>query len=305
MGAQPARIHPDATIARLAERQDGVVARWQLTDEGVSARMIERRLAAGTLRAVHRGVYALAFRRLSRTATRRAAGLAIGADSAVSHADAGGEWDLGLLPTGSVSITVPGTGGRSRRRGIALHRAPLDQGDWVLRNGLRLTSPGRTLLDLAALLNARALERALDEAYYRHLVSRITLVETLERNAHRTGAPALRRALTDHELGSTRTETGLEETFLRAYRSHGHSPFRCQVPMAPYRVDFLFPLQGVIVEIDGPAHRTRRRKAQDAKRDAELARRGFPTVRVGYEEIEASVEAAVARVDRELAVPSS
>lgn len=75
--------------------------------------------------------------------------------------------------------------------------------------------------------------------------------------------------------------------------------------MAPYRVDFLFPLQGVIVEIDGPAHRTRRRQAQDAKRDAELARRGFPTVRVGYEEIEASVEAAVARVDRELAVPSS
>ena len=176
---------------------------------------------------------------------------------------------------GPVHLTLPGQGGRKQRRGIVLHRAPLLAGDAVRRGGLRITSPARTLVDLAGVLERRELERALDEAQYRNLVSRSVLEATLRRNAGRRGAAALRAVLADHELGSTRTESELEETFVRAYTEHGRYPFRCQERLPPYRADVFFAAQQIIVEVDGPAHRTKRRQAADAIRDARLGRAGL------------------------------
>ncbi len=276
------------------------MSRSQLLEAGLSPQTIDRRLAAGTLRIVHRGVYALAYRRLDRAGLHHAAALAVAGESAVSHHDAAGAWLLRPGATGPVHVTLPGRSGRHRRRGIVLHRAPLGAGDWVRRDGLRITSPARTLLDLAPLLAERDLERALDEAHYRGQVSRATLAEALERNACRPGTRALRRALTGHELGSARTESELEEKFVQAYRAHGRHGFRCQESFPPYRADLFFPAQRMIVEVDGPAHRTRRRRAGDELRDRVLAERGLPTVRVTDEEIDAGIEAAVARVDAEL-----
>lgn len=301
MRRKPARISPDLVIARLCERQEGVASRSELVDAGLSPQMVDRRLAAGTLRPVHRGVFALAYRRLDRPALHHAATRALGGESTVSHDDAAGSWTLRPIPVGPVQLTLPGTGGRDRRKGIILHRAPIPAGDWVERDGLRITSPARTILDLAPSLARRDLERVLDEAHYRNLVSRCVLAETLERNAGRHGVPALRRVLADHELGSTRTESGLEETFVRAYRAQGRFEFRCQVPLHPYRADLFFAAQRLIVEVDGPIHRTKRRRAGDAIRDAVLADRGFRTVRVTDEEMDADLGAAVTRVDRELA----
>ena len=277
-----------------------MVSRRQLLDAGLSSTTIDRMLAAGVLRVVHRSVYALAHRRLERFGLHHAATLAIGNLSAVSYWDAAGGWELRPAPTGPVHVTLPGRGGREKRRGITLHRASLEHGDWMLRDGLRMTSPARTLLDLAPYLDERGLERALDEAHYRGVVSRATLAETLARNAGRSGVPALRRALAGHEFGSTRTESELEEAFVQAYRKHGGFAFRCQERFPPYRADLFFPAQRVIVEVDGPAHRLGRRRASDAVRDRVLAERGFPTVRVTDEEIDAGITAAVARVDAEL-----
>ena len=112
------------------------------------------------------------------------------------------------------------------------------------------------------------------------------------------------RSSTDHELGSTRTESELEEAFVRAYRAHGRFPFRCQVPLPPYRADFFFarPAADRRDRRAGPSHHGA--EAGDATRDAALAARGLRTVRVTDEEIDADVNAAVARVDRELSAAS-
>ena len=87
---------------------------------------------------------------------------------------------------------------------------------------------------------------------------------------------------------------------MRAYRVHGRFDFRCQVPFHPYRADLFFEAQKTIVEVDGPAHRRKRRRATDAVRDRVLADRGLHTVRITDDEIDADIERAVARVDREL-----
>ena len=85
---------PSVVIARIAERRGGVVARWELLAAGLSEDQIDRQLASGTLRVVHRGVYALAHRRLDRPALHHAAWLAVGDRSAISHADAAGSWGM-------------------------------------------------------------------------------------------------------------------------------------------------------------------------------------------------------------------
>ena len=82
MAGKPAS---DLIIARIAEPQGGVLARRQLLAAGLSRRRIDRPFAAGTLRVVRRGVYALAYRRLDRAALHHAAWLAIGGESAVSQ----------------------------------------------------------------------------------------------------------------------------------------------------------------------------------------------------------------------------
>ena len=77
----------------------------------------------------------------------------------------------------------PGT-----RRGIRIHRAPL-QAEVATRKAITVTTPARTLFDLAPLMTRRRLERSLDEAVYLHLLPAGALTATLERNAGRTGGP--------------------------------------------------------------------------------------------------------------------
>lgn len=120
MGSQPERIRPDTVIARRAAGQDGVVSRAQLRADGLSARVIDRRVESGTLRIVHRGVYAVGYRTVARQALWHAALLAIGQDAALSHRDAGALWRVVRGTPAPVAVTLPGGSGRSERRGIEL-----------------------------------------------------------------------------------------------------------------------------------------------------------------------------------------
>ena len=269
----------------------------QLRAAGLHPSAIRRCIADEILRSLHRGVYALAHRQLDRSALQRAGELAVGSPCAVSHADAASAWSFARSPTGPVELTLPGRSGRGPRPGITLHRASLPPGDWVVRDGMRVTTPPRTLIDLAARSAPRELERALDEAHFRGLVSAPTLAEALERNRWRPGVAPLRRLLATHELGSTRTETGLEERVLALLRAAGLRHFRCQVPIGPYRVDVLFEAERVVVEADGhAAHGRATRRAEDALRDADLEARGYEVVRITEDEAYGEPGPALGRV---------
>ena len=78
------------------------------------------------------------------------------------------------------------------REGITVHpNARLDPRDVRRKTGLPLTSPSRTLLDLAATLAADELRKAVAEALYLRLTSQGELERTLRRLKGHRGAGRL------------------------------------------------------------------------------------------------------------------
>src|SRR5688572_18804197 len=111
-------------IAELAARQHGIVARTQLFDLGFSPRAIDRRIEAGRLHLLHRGVYAVGHRRISGLAHWMAGVLACGPAAVLSHRSAAALWNIRRSESRLVDVTVQ-VGGRQQRGEIRLHRTAL------------------------------------------------------------------------------------------------------------------------------------------------------------------------------------
>src|SRR6185295_3317585 len=102
----------------LARRQHGVVTRKQLLAGGLSGDMIQRRLAAGRLHPLWRGVYAVGRPEVSDRGRWMAAVLACGPGARLSHGSAAALWGL-LAWDGEIDIVLPGR--RTSRRPGPLH----------------------------------------------------------------------------------------------------------------------------------------------------------------------------------------
>ena len=149
-----------------------------------------------------------------------AALLACGAGAILSHRSAAAIWDLPPYPASAqLCVTVP-PGRSATRPGIRIHRANVPRADLRRREGMALTSPPRTILDLASELGLENLERLVAEADYRRLASGGELGEQLERNPHRRGNAALRSVL-DLPGGPRRTRSPAERRMLRLLRRAG------------------------------------------------------------------------------------
>jgi predicted transcriptional regulator of viral defense system len=138
----------DQAIAALADKQYGVVARRQLLALGVDRGAIERRLERNLLIPLHRGVYAVGHRRLTRDGVWLAAALAAGPRAVLSHRDAGALHGLGQWSAGRVEVTTPGCA-RSTDRIRVFGRRALVAEDVAVVGGIPVTSVARTLVDLA------------------------------------------------------------------------------------------------------------------------------------------------------------
>ena len=75
--------------------------------------------------------------------------------------------------------------------------------------------------------------------------------------------------------------------------------FRRQVPLGRFVADFAAPAAGLVVEIDGGYHASRR--AADAQRDRALARMGYRVLRLEAALVLQQPLAALARVRKALA----
>jgi very-short-patch-repair endonuclease/predicted transcriptional regulator of viral defense system len=279
--------HPlDRKIARLATRQHGVVARRQLDAIGLGRGAVAHRVAAGRLHRVHRGVYAVGHPVLTVNGRRMAAVLAAGPGAALSHASAAALWEIRPTSATRIDVSVPSAAGRGKRPGLRIHRAASLRADELTeQRGIRVTTVARTLLDLAATMSPRALERALDEAEIQQLYDRTSLVAMARAHAGERGAAALQRAI-DEDGDLTLTDSELEELMLTLCREHELEQPTPRAWVAGLRVDFLFAASRLVVETDGYRfHRTRRAFERDRERDAILARAGYRTLRFTHRQL--------------------
>ena len=288
-------------VWRLARLQERLVTHAQLVALGYGPEAIRHRIAVGRLHPIRPGVYAVGAPWITARGERFAAVLACGPGAAASDETAGVEW--GIRPDrGALHVTIP-AGGNRRPPGITIHRRALPQSDVARHRHMPLTSPVRTLLDLATTLTTAELERAVNEADRLDLIDPETLRSALDERSRRPGVRPLRALLDRHTFRLTDSE--LERRFLRIAARAGLPTPVTQARVNGFRVDFWFPTLGLVVETDGLRyHRTAARQASDARRDQAHALAGTTVLRFPHAQIRFAphgVERTLAAVARRLA----
>jgi very-short-patch-repair endonuclease/predicted transcriptional regulator of viral defense system len=280
--AEKSAPHTSNVIAELAGRQFGVISAAQLYALGYSKDWVGAKVAAGWLLRLHRGVYAVGHRNLTRKGRWMAAVLACGDGAVLSHYAAAALWSIRPeKPSSLIDVTLRTRAGRRRRRGLRIHRPRRLPTDEVCEDcEIPVTAPARTILDLASVIGIRSLERTIDEADRLRLVGADDLFELLRRHLGHRGAGRLRGVLSRHRIGTTITRSELEERFLRLCRQRHLPQPEVNVPLLDYVVDFLWREPKLVVEVDGRAsHGTSRAFQADRDRDGRLSVAGYRVLR--------------------------
>jgi len=278
-------------VAQLASRQHGIVARGQLLAAGLTPRGIERRLEAGGLHRLHRGVYAVGYPKLSLRGRWMAAVLACGEGAVLSHMAAAALWGLSGPRAGPVDVTS--SHGRNGRVGIRLHRSRLHE-ERASHDGIPATAVPRTLLDLAGLVEERKLERLFEEADRLGLLRFDALARTCERGVGRRGVGACRRLL-DAARAPSEGRSPLEQRFAAFCRERGLPPPVHNAQVLDREVDACWPGGRLVVELDGFAyHGHRAAFERDRSRDSAMQAAGYRVVRLTHRRLEQEPDAVAA-----------
>lgn len=288
----------DPSLWGLARRQHGVLATRQIAAAGVSRAQLSRLVTRGWLRPVHRGVYFVGPIHGPR-ARLMAATLAVGDGAVLSHRSAAELWGLGPTVRGAVAVTRVGPRARSRH-GLRVHGGKrLDPADVTRHDGIPVTGPARTLLDLATTVSRRDLDRATNEARILRLVTDLSLNEQFSRYPRHRGTAALRAAIRT-EPALTRSEA--ERRLLELVRAARLPAPEVNQRLHGYEVDFVWTTHRLVVEVDGYAfHSSRSSFERDRRRDAELTGNGWRVIRVTWRQLTREPEAIVALLARALA----
>jgi hypothetical protein len=263
----------------LAESQQGLVTRRQLLTLGFSTSAIDHRVALGRLHPIMRGVYAVGWRRLTPKRRWMAAVLGCGEGAVLSHRSAAALWGFAVERGPVVEISARKPRSEPRRSGIeARGRPSLPDEDVTSRDGIPVTTPARTLLDLATLLTARQLERAVNEADKRDLVDPVELRRALAGYAGEPGVRALRHLL-DRDTFQL-SDSDLEIYFRPIAARAGLPPPLAKQFVNGFEVDFQWPELGLVIETDGLRyHRTPAAQARDRIRDQAHTAAGLTPLR--------------------------
>jgi very-short-patch-repair endonuclease len=210
--------------------------------------------------------------------------LACGPDALLSHQSAAELWGIRVQMNGRIEVSVPANS-RRRPRGVHVHRrsglTDLDRG---VHSRIPVTSPARTLADLSGRLSQAQLEAAVNEADKLGRIDLVRLRTALEKMRGQHGASALIHLLDRRTFRLTDSE--LERRFLRLVNDAGIPPPQTGVWLNGFRVDFLWPDLGLVVETDGLRyHRTPAQQARDRRRDQAHTAAGLTALRFTHAQI--------------------
>jgi hypothetical protein len=290
----------DLVLRALTPRLHGVVSRAQLLEAGMSRVRIDNWVRRGRLERLLPGIYRCTLVEAS-SWTRAAAAVLAACGSrgvpdgserievAVSHRMAGVL--RSYLPPEAMAGYLVAVSGRPIRRtpGVHVHQTPLGAGDAVLIRGLPVTSPARTILDLAGEVTRGELEQALAVAERQARHVRRDLEALLVARRYHPGSGVLRRLLSALAASGTHPlylRSRAEAAALELIRELG-----LPLPLANHRaqgleVDFLWPDLRLVLEVDGFAyHGSPEAFHRDRERDRVLAAAGYQVLRFTWQQL--------------------
>jgi very-short-patch-repair endonuclease len=298
-------MHREAEVRALQRRQLGLVTTPQCGELGVTRKVVAGRVQAGRWERVLPGVYRDRGHPASLSQLALAAGLWGGPAALVSHATAGALVALDGVAVERPHIWVPPS--RTARSAlVVVHRGELAAIDRRMIGPIPVTSPARTLIDLAGLLDDEDLAAAVEDAIHRGLTTPMSVSRRLDAlgGKGRPGVARLREILDDRG-SSAAAESRLEVKIWRTLRSAGMRPVRqhlVRVDGRSYRIDCAFPRRRLGVEgIGDRFHRSPLQRRRDQQRLADLASLSWRIIPVTWHDITTVPQQMVDRVMRALA----
>jgi very-short-patch-repair endonuclease len=267
-------------------------------DAGLTDGGVRHRVRAGRLHPRHRGIYVVGTELLLPGARELSAALACGSEAWVSHRSGGVVMNVMEEDDGDVDVTIAG-GGRAHRDGIRLHRSIcLTDADVGTYDGIPVTSPSRTLLDLATVLTRNDLAWAYNELLIQELITPQQVKEILNRTHGHPGSRLL-KAIVERDDDPRRSKGKLAALVRSALkRGRVETPIE-EETLYGWRTDFYWPQYGLVLEADGfQFHKGPEAWRRDRRKQADLESRGLRFLRTDWEEAKDRPESLVARVIR-------
>jgi hypothetical protein len=278
----------------LAASQHSLITYDQARSLGLTRHQIQHRLDERMWDRVHEGVYRSAAAPGSRTQRLLAACLAAGPISAASHRSAAAAHGLWTMPQDWTEISV----GRDRSPelvGVTTHRLADLSTRWVIeRDGLPVTTPARTLVDLGAVLPLGSVSRAMDRAIGHQLATLTEMRSALHAVARkgRAGVGVMRRLLKERG-DAPNTSSTLQARMSTLIRRHAllapvpeHTVFDGRGQFVG-TVDFAYPEIKYAIEVDGyEFHAGVREFRHDRVRQNDLVDLGWTVHRFTWTEVD-------------------
>jgi predicted transcriptional regulator of viral defense system len=285
-------------ILPMTGRIAGIVRTAELRASGWSDRQIDAAVRRGDLHPLGRGVYAdgaaarerLGWRGGDQLLAIAAAMAVAGPGVVVSHQSAAFLHSIDLLDDrGPVNLTATAAANWRGRPGVRLHAAAVPTERITSFVGVPVTTPARTVVDLARTVEFRAGVVAADSALHRKLTTKAELAAVIGECPRWAGISLAREVV---EFADSRAESPLESIARVAFRDCGLPPPDLQVWLggssAPVgRVDFYWKQYRTIAETDGAAkyRDDPRRVPQQLRRDQLLREDGYELVHFTWQQI--------------------
>ena len=264
---------------------------------GLSRNAVATRVRNGWLHPLYRGVYAVGHNAVSVHARFVARVKSVGRGAVLSHFAAAAHWEFVDWDSRPPEVTVVSTGFRSRE-GIRVHcSSTLERRDVMRHEGIPITAPARTLVDLAAVVNGKVLRAAVRRALGLRRTGMRQLIGAARRLGPRRGSARLNHVL----AAAAPTRSELEDVLLDLILDAGLPRPEVNRPLLlrGRRVipDLRWPDENVVVEADGTAwHGNPIARNDDAERQELLEAAGDRVVRVTWAEVVGRPALTIARI---------
>jgi very-short-patch-repair endonuclease len=296
----PAPGEPDfqqSRLVALASRQGQAVSARQLRGLGLTRGRKRGLVKRGQLHPIHHDVFIYGHPRPTNQGRLHAALLTCGPDSFLSHRTAAALWGVRSLNPFRIEVTVTGSH-VPRRDGLSVHRTTntAGAGEVSIRNGLRISTFARAMIELAPTETPEELDRLITEGVRKGVMDVEAFDQALKHHARRTGVAKLTEVFAGYRP-ERRQRSDIERQLRRLLAAAGLPEPRTNVHLGRWELDFYWPDFGVAVEVDGrPYHLAVRDQEKDKYKDTKLALMGVTVIRITDFRLEAEPQAVVADI---------